>query len=91
MTKTIIYVDEGPFMEIRPIPDGDAAFPSYYSPIEVPDEIYAEYDAARSRELLLRNQIVDNYGRSTDNPDFEAQVAAWHARFDEKDEDHPSV
>lgn len=82
MTQVNIYIDEAQFMAIRPAPVGEDDFPSFFTPVEVPDEVYAEYEAARSREFALRTRIVNDYGVSTDNPDFEAQIAAWKERED---------
>lgn len=80
MTKAIIHHDELYMALVRrdepPLEEGQ---PQYYMPVEVPEEKMAEYDAAWEAFNRIRRDIVDTYGSSTTNPNYQQEWDAFIA------------
>lgn len=55
---------------IYPVKDDDD-FPMLYLPVEIPDVILADYEAAVAHERALRDQIIKTYGESPINPQYD--------------------
>lgn len=74
--KVLICLDEEYFEHIYEANEGGDQ-PWRFLPVEIPDALWQEIEAARLRYHELRRQIITQYGPCPENPDFEAQWQAY--------------
>lgn len=73
MAKVLIYSDEetyGTFVREA----WDDGGPSRDLPVEIPDDIFEAYQAAKNAEKRLRLWIIATYGWSPRNPNYEQEL-----------------
>lgn len=86
MAKVFIYQDEAYYTMVFPVRDGDLDGILYYLPVEVPDDVLAAYEAVSEAERTIRRCIIENYGESPLNPNYQEEWKAFVAkRVDESE------
>lgn len=83
--QVTIHKDELWLTVVHPHVPNDDEPPSYFLPVEVPDELVAEADAAWRAWRDVTARIVEMYGTSDTDPDYKATSDAWWK------ERHPTV
>lgn len=76
MARAVVVWDESYDIHIFPA-KGHRGQPHFNLPIEVPDEVLRSYLEAAETERTLRKSIVETYGVSPLNPNYDDEWAAW--------------